>query len=49
MRCGNSTPRLPTITCSSGTQPAWSGNGTHRGELAGTLIRTKRGCGDPVQ
>jgi lipoyl-dependent peroxiredoxin len=29
-------------TCSRGTQPAWSGSGTHRGRLAGSLIRTKR-------
>ena len=28
---GNSALRLPAITCSRGTQPAWSGSGTHRG------------------
>ena len=35
--------RFAAITCSRGTQPAWSGSGTQRGRLAGTLIRTKRG------
>jgi hypothetical protein len=33
---------LATITCSSGTQPAWSGSGTQRARLTGTLIRTNR-------
>ena len=39
---GKSALRLSAITCSRGTHPAWSGSGSHRGRLAGTLIRTKR-------
>ena len=32
------------MTCSSGTTPLDAGNGTQRGRLSGTLMRTKRTC-----